>query len=148
MECSARCQVALATYQFKREAEFRRGSVKPWAGKPELTWKRLKELMDAEYYPRDVKRAKVQEFLSLKQGNTSVLQYAAKFNELGCFAPNPVAIKELKMDHFEQGLKGNIKSMIARHTFDSHKEMYQRAVKITQVLDEAEEESRAAGQMK
>ena len=45
----------------------------------------------------------------------SVTEYTAKFNELSRFTPNQVATKEIKMDHFEQGLKGNIKSMIAGH---------------------------------
>ena len=39
----------------------------------------------------------------------SVMEYAAKFNELSCFTPNQVATKEMRMDHFEQGLKGQIK---------------------------------------
>jgi len=52
------------------------------------------------------------------------------------------------MDHFEQGLKGNIRSMIAGHTFDHFQDMYQRAVKIARVLDESENESRALSQGK
>jgi len=47
------------------------------------------------------------------------MEYAAKFNKLSCFAPHQVAIKETKMDYFEQGIKGGIKSMIARHSFDN-----------------------------
>ena len=58
-------------------------------------------MMDAQYYPRDVKRTKEQEFLRLKQGQMSVVEYAAKFNELSRFAPNQVATEEMKMDHFE-----------------------------------------------
>ena len=57
--------------------------------------------MDTKYYPKDAKRAKEQEFLSLKQGNMSVMECAVKFNELSRFALNQVAIKEMKMDHFE-----------------------------------------------
>jgi len=45
------------------------------------------------------------------------MQYAAKFNELNRFAPHQVAIEEMKIDYFEQGLKGSIKSMIAGHSF-------------------------------
>jgi len=59
-----------------------------------------------------------------------VTKYAAKFNELSHFAPNQVASEEMKMDHFEQGLKGPIKWMIAGHVFASFHEMYQRVVKI------------------
>jgi len=54
----------------------------------------------------------------------SVMAYAAKFNKLSRFAPNQVATKEMIMDHFEQGLKGSIKSMIVGHSFDSYQEMY------------------------
>jgi len=47
------------------------------------------------------------------------MEYAAKFNELNRFTPNQVAIEEMKIDHFVQGLKGSIKSMIAGHSFDN-----------------------------
>jgi len=66
-----------------------------------------------------MKRAKEQEFLRLKLGQMTVMEYAAKFNELSRFVPNQVANEEMKMDHFEQGLRGLIKRMIARHVFTS-----------------------------
>ena len=53
-----------------------------------MTWERLKELMDNQYYPKDVRRMKERDFLSLKQGNLSVLEYATKFNELSRFTPH------------------------------------------------------------
>ena len=101
--------------------------------------------MDAQYYPRDMKRAKEQEFLRLKQGQMSVMEYAAKFNELCHFAPNQVAIEEMKMDHFEQGLRGPIKRMIAGHVFTNFQEMHQRAVKIARVIEETEAEGQQMG---
>jgi len=51
-----------------------------------MTWERLRELMDNQYYPRDVQRTKEREFLGLKQGDLSVMEYAAKFNELSRFS--------------------------------------------------------------
>jgi len=44
--------------------------------------------MDQQYYPRDVQRMKEREFLGLKQGSMSVMEYASKFNELSRFAPH------------------------------------------------------------
>jgi len=38
----------------------------------------------------------------------SVIEYAEKFNELSRFARNQVATEEMRMGHFEQGLKGEI----------------------------------------
>ena len=65
--------------------------------------KQLNQLMDAKYCPRDAKRAKEQEFLRLKNGNMSVMEYIVKLNELSRFAPLQVATKEMKMDHFDKG---------------------------------------------
>ena len=76
-----------------------------------------------------------------EQGQMSVTEYAAKFNELSRFAPNQVTMEKMRIDHFEQGLNELIKQMIAGHVFTSFQAMYQRAVKIAQVIEEAEAES-------
>jgi len=41
------------------------------------------------------------------------MEYTAKFNELSRFTPHQVNTEESKIDHFEQGLRGDIKSVIA-----------------------------------
>jgi len=66
MDCPEGFKVRLATHQFEKEAEFWWGAVKPRAGEPALTWEQLRIIMDAQYYPQDMKRAKEQEFLCLK----------------------------------------------------------------------------------
>ena len=68
----------------------------------------------------------------------SVMEYAAKFNELSRFAPNQVATEEMTMNHFGQGLKGEIKQIIARYANTSFQEMYQMAVKIARIISETE----------
>ena len=108
-----------------------------------MTWERLKELMDSQYYPRDVHRIKEREFLSLKQRNLRIMEYSAKFNELSRFAPHEVNTEERKMDHLEQGFKGSIRSMIVGQTFENFQDMYRGAVKISHVLEESESENRA-----
>jgi len=75
----------------------------------------------------------------------SVTKYATKFNELSRFTPNQVTTEEMKIDHFEQGLKGPIKRMIAGYAFTSFQEMYQRVVKIARVIEETEAKSRQIG---
>jgi len=52
------------------------------------------------------------------------------------------------MNHFEQGLKGQIKQIIAEYAHTSFKEMYQRAVKIARIINEIEIEDRGKGQVK
>jgi len=55
-----------------------------WGGgkKNPLTWEKLEE-MNELHYPMDVQRAKELEFSNMKQGNTLVIEYDAKFTELG-----------------------------------------------------------------
>jgi len=86
---------------------------------------------------------KEREFLSLKQGNLNVVEYATKFNELSRFSPHQITTEEKKMDHFKQGLRGDIRSMIAGQNFDNFHDMYQRAVKMARVLEESKRESQA-----
>jgi len=76
------------------------------------------------------------------------MEYAAKFNELSRFAPNQVATKEMRMDYFEQGLRGEVKQIISRRTYDSFQEMYQETVKIARIMSKTEIENREKDQEK
>ena len=88
MECPDRFKVALATYQLEGEAEFWLETIKPRGEEAPITWEQLREMMDVKYYPRDTKRVKEREFLSLKQGSMSLMEYATNFNELSHFSPH------------------------------------------------------------
>ena len=48
------------------------------------------------------------------------------------------------MDHFEQGLRGDITSVIAGQTFANFQDMYQRAIMIVRALEETEKETQVA----
>jgi len=78
----------------------------------------------------------------------SIIEYAAKFNELSLFAPNQVATEEMRIDHFKQGLRGEVKQIIAGYTYDNFQEMYQKAVKIARIMNETETENREKGPSK
>jgi len=84
----------------------------------------------------------------LKQREISVIEYTAKFNKLSHFAPNQVAIEEIRMDHFKQGLKGEVKQIIAGYAYTNFQEMYQRAVKIARIMNETEIKNREKDQVK
>jgi len=53
----------------------------------------------------------------LKQGDMIIMGYTIIFNELSCFVPTRVATEEMKMDHFERGLMGDIKPMVVGHNY-------------------------------
>ena len=62
-----------------------------------------------KYFP---KIAKAQEFLELKQGAMTVMNYVARFIELARFSDNYVAIDLAKVRRYENGLKLSIRARI------------------------------------
>ena len=65
-----------------------------------------------KYFPDTVRHAKAQEFLELKQGTMTVMDYVARFTELTCFANDYVATDMAKVRRFENGLKLSIRGRI------------------------------------
>ena len=84
----------------------------------------------------------------MTQGEMSVIEYAVKFNELSRFAPNQMATEEMRMVHFEQGLKGEVKQTIVGDTYANFQEIYQMAVKVAHIINMVEIENREKGQAK
>ena len=65
-----------------------------------------------KYFSATAKHAKVWEFLELKQGMMTVLEYVAKFTKLAHFSNDYVATDMAKVRKFEDGLKLSIRGKI------------------------------------
>ena len=65
-----------------------------------------------KYFPDTARHAKAQEFLELKQGIMTVMDYMARFTELPRFADDYVATNMAKVRRFENGLKLSIRGRI------------------------------------
>ena len=65
-----------------------------------------------KYFPETARHAKAQEFLELKQGAMTVMDYVARFTELARFADDYVATYMAKVRRFENGLKLSIHARI------------------------------------
>ena len=65
-----------------------------------------------KYFPDTTRHAKAQEFLELKQGMMTVIEYVARFTELARFADDYVATDMAKVRRFENGLKLSIRGRI------------------------------------
>ena len=65
-----------------------------------------------KYFPDTARHAKAQEFLELKQGAMTVMDYVARFTELAQFADDYVATNMTKVRRFENGLKLSIQARI------------------------------------
>ena len=65
-----------------------------------------------KYFSNTARHAKAQEFLELKQGIMTVLEYVARFTELARFADDYVATDMAKVRRLENGLKLSIRGRI------------------------------------
>ena len=65
-----------------------------------------------KYFPDTARHAKAQEFLKLKQGTMTVMDYVVRFTELAHFADEYVATDMAKVRRFENGLKFSIRVRI------------------------------------
>ena len=77
-----------------------------------MTWAEFHELFISKYFPATTRHAKAQEFLVLRQGTMTVIEYVAKFTELTHFADDYLATDMAKVMRFENGLKLSIRGKI------------------------------------
>ena len=77
-----------------------------------MTWEEFLELFMGNFFSASAQHAKAREFLELKQGTMTVLEYVAKFTELARFTDDYVATYIAKVRKFEDGLKLSIRVKI------------------------------------
>ena len=77
-----------------------------------MTWAEFQELFMGKYFLDTARHAKAQEFLELKQGAMTVMDYVARFTELARFSEDYVAMDMAKVRRFENGLKFSIRGRI------------------------------------
>ena len=73
-------------------------------------------------------RRKLTEFLALKQGNNSVLQYSQAFNTLSQYAGYHMDTDEKKQACFRQGLSSKLHDCLAMIKFDTFSELINGAI--------------------
>ena len=90
-----------------------------------------------KFFPTSARHAKAREFLKLKQGNMTVLEYVAKFTELACFGDDYVATDMTKVRKFEDGLKLSIRGKIAGFLLQDMDSMVKTVMVIVREIDDA-----------
>ena len=77
-----------------------------------MTWEDFREPFIGMFFTAFARHAKAWEFLELKQGRKTVLEFVVKFTELARFADDYVATNMAKVRKFEDGLKFSIRRKI------------------------------------
>ena len=101
-------RIRLATFQLEGECQVWWDWIKVSRDLKMMTWREFRELFMSNFFSASARHAKTQEFLELKQGSMTVLEYVAKFTELAHFGDDYVATNMAKVRKFENGLKLSI----------------------------------------
>ena len=90
-----------------------------------------------KYFPDTARHAKAQEFLELKQGAMTMVDYVARFTELARFADDYVATDMAKVRTFENGLKFFIRARIVGLRLQDMDSMVGTALTIEREIEDA-----------
>ena len=90
-----------------------------------------------KYFPDTSRHAKAQDFLELKQGTMTVMEYVARFTELSRFADDYVATDMTKVRRFENRLKFSIRGRIVGLRLQDMDSMVRTALTIEREIEDA-----------
>ena len=105
-------KIRLAAFQLEGEAQVWWKWARTSRYLEAMTWTEFQKLFMGKYFSDTARHAKAQEFLELKQGVMTVMDYVAKFIELARFADDYVTTDMSKVKRFENGLKLSIRARI------------------------------------
>ena len=90
-----------------------------------------------KYFPATSRHVKAQEFIKLKQGTMTVMEYVAKFIELARFADDYVATDMAMVRKFKNGLKLSIWGKIVGFLLQDMDSMVKTAMAIEREMEDA-----------
>ena len=102
-----------------------------------MTWAEFHDLFMGKYFPDTARHAKAQEFLELRQGTMTVMEYVARFTELTRFSDDYVATDVAKVRRFENGLTLPIRGRIVRLCLRDMDSMVGTALTIEREIEDA-----------
>ena len=105
-------RIRLVAFQLEGKAQVWWNWAKTSRDLEAMTWIEFHDLFMGKYIPDTVRHAKAQEFLELRQGTMTVMEYVARFTELARFSDDYVATNVAKVRRFENGLKLPIRGRI------------------------------------
>ena len=130
-------RIRLAAFQLEGEARVWWRWVRTSRDLEVMTWAEFQELFMGKYFPETARHAKAQEFLELKQGVMTVMDYVARFTELARFADDYVATDMAKVRRFENGLRLSICARIVGLRLQDMDSMVWTALTIEREMEDA-----------
>ncbi|EXB66622.1 hypothetical protein L484_024918 [Morus notabilis] len=97
-----------------------------------LTWEQFETLFNEQYFPQSYREEKALEFMCLLQGDMSIREYEAKFNDLSRFAPSLVESEHMRCLKFEKGLKNSVRRSLVALRLRNFRDLVAAATRVEQ----------------
>ena len=130
-------RIILVAFQLEGEAQVWWNWAKTSRDLEAMTWAEFQELFMGKYFSDTTRHAKAQEFLELKQGTMTVIEYVARFTELARFANDYVATDLAKVRRLENGLRLSIRGRIVGLRLQVMDSMVGTAMTIEREMEDA-----------
>ena len=130
-------RIRLATFKLDGESQIWWKWAKTSRDLEAMTWAEFHELFMGKYFPAISRHAKALEFLELRQGTITVIEYLAKFTKLARFSNDYVATDMAKVRIFENGLKLFIRGKIVGLRLQDMDSMVGAAMTIEREIEDA-----------
>ena len=130
-------RIRLSAFQLEGEAQVWWNWAKTSRDLEAMTWAEFHDLFMGKYFPATTRHAKAQEFLELRQGTMTVMEYVARFTELACFSDDYVATDMAKVKRFENGLELSIRGKIVGLRLQDMDSMVGIALTIEKEIEDA-----------
>ena len=130
-------KIRLATFYLEGESQVWWDWVKASRNLEKMTWEEFREVFMGKFFPASARHAKAREFLGLKYGTMTVLEYVAKFTELVHLEDDYVASDMAKVRKFKDGLKLSIRGKNVGLLLQDKDSMVRTALAIEREIDDA-----------
>ena len=131
-------KIRLATFELEGESQVWWDWVRTSRDLEAIIGADFQELFMGKYFPDTARHVKAQEFLKLKQGTITIMDYVARFTELARFTDDYVAMDMAKVRTFENGLKLSIRGRIVRLRLQDMDSMVETSLAIEREMDDAQ----------
>ncbi|XP_024021690.1 uncharacterized protein LOC112091693 [Morus notabilis] len=124
--------VEFAAYKFEGQASTWWKQTRRLHDVSTMTWELFEELFNERYFPQSYGNEKAMEFMGLEQGDMTMREYKAKFNDLSHFAPTLVESEHMNCFKFEKGLKNNVQKSLAALRIHVYRDLVALAISVEQ----------------
>ncbi|XP_066162199.1 uncharacterized protein [Oryza sativa Japonica Group] len=105
-----------------------------------IPWNEFAAAFRVAHVPKSTIDMKKEEFIRLKQGNSSVNEYLSQFNKLARYAPEEVDTDKKKIRKFLKGVTVGMRLQLLAHDFPTFQHMINKALPLEDARKEATEE--------